>query len=267
MRRRRHRRRRRPSRIVHPRRQRAPDRARQRRRRRDADARDAARAPRPRVRRATIWWFHGARNRAEHAFADEATVAAGRPRARAPLRLLQPSGPDRPRRHRLRRGRSHHRRGARDAGVPTDGDVLPVRTDCVHGRPARRARSRSESPADRVHTEVFGAHEAITPGIAADAARPPHPPDGAPGTGPLVSFVRIGARRALGRRVRAASSSSPRRATCRCAGRAAPASATPARPVCSTVGSTTSSNRSRHPPTATCSSAARAPTRDLTIDL
>jgi ferredoxin len=43
-----------------------------------------------------------------------------------------------------------------------------------------------------VHTEAFGAQDPVTPGIVAGAARPPHPPEGTPGTGPLVSFVRTG---------------------------------------------------------------------------
>jgi ferredoxin len=47
-------------------------------------------------------------------------------------------------------------------------------------------------PTARVHTETFGAEAPITPGIAASSARPPHPPEGTPGIGPLVSFVRTG---------------------------------------------------------------------------
>ena len=45
---------------------------------------------------------------------------------------------------------------------------------------------------DRVHTEIFGATPAQTPGIAAVPPRPPHPPPGAPGDGPQVSFARSG---------------------------------------------------------------------------
>lgn len=46
--------------------------------------------------------------------------------------------------------------------------------------------------ATRVHTEAFGAEAPITPGIVAKPARPPHQPDGPPGTSRLVSFVRAG---------------------------------------------------------------------------
>ena len=45
---------------------------------------------------------------------------------------------------------------------------------------------------DRVHIEVFGPQESLTPGIAPAPARVPHPPAGPPGTGPLVSFARSG---------------------------------------------------------------------------
>jgi len=44
--------------------------------------------------------------------------------------------------------------------------------------------------AARIHTEVFGAQAAQTPGIAPAAARPPHAPVGQPSSGPLVAFAR-----------------------------------------------------------------------------
>ena len=47
-------------------------------------------------------------------------------------------------------------------------------------------------PHGRIHTEVFGPGESMTPGIAPAAARPPHPPSDPPGPGPLVSFARSG---------------------------------------------------------------------------
>jgi ferredoxin-NADP reductase len=43
----------------------------------------------------------------------------------------------------------------------------------------------------RMHTEIFSAAPAQTPGIAPAAARPPHPP-GEPGDGPQVAFARSG---------------------------------------------------------------------------
>jgi ferredoxin len=42
----------------------------------------------------------------------------------------------------------------------------------------------------RVRTEIFGAAPAQTPGIAPEAARPPHPPAGEPADGRVVEFAR-----------------------------------------------------------------------------
>jgi ferredoxin len=41
-----------------------------------------------------------------------------------------------------------------------------------------------------VRTEIFGPSGSLTPGIAAASERPPHPPPGAPGSGPAISFSR-----------------------------------------------------------------------------
>jgi ferredoxin len=45
--------------------------------------------------------------------------------------------------------------------------------------------------ADNVHTEVFGALEGITPGMAR-VDHTPHLPQGPPGSGPFISFARSG---------------------------------------------------------------------------
>ena len=44
----------------------------------------------------------------------------------------------------------------------------------------------------RIHTEIFGAAPAQTPGIAATATVAPHLPAGEPGAGPSVAFARSG---------------------------------------------------------------------------
>ena len=46
-------------------------------------------------------------------------------------------------------------------------------------------------PPDNMHTEIFGALEGITPGMAR-VAHSPHLPQGPPGSGPAVSFARSG---------------------------------------------------------------------------
>jgi ferredoxin len=45
---------------------------------------------------------------------------------------------------------------------------------------------------ESVHTEVFGTQRPIMPGVVAPPIRPPHQPEGEPGSGPLISFVRTG---------------------------------------------------------------------------
>ena len=157
-------------------------RARQRGSRRDADARDAARAPRPPIdpRHLVV------ARRAEPGRARvrrRGAVAPGRPRARAPSRLVQPAGPDRPRGHGLRRGRAHHAGGARSGGRPARRRVLPVRTDRVHGRAARRVSSRSGFPPDACTRRSSARRMRSRPGSSPRPTRPPHQPDGAPGIG------------------------------------------------------------------------------------
>ena len=204
-----------------------------------------------------IWWFHGARNRSEHAFAEEAAVAPGRPRARAPSHLVQPARRRRtaPARTTTRSGASPRRHSKRPAFRSTASTTCADRprswTRCATGLAALGVA------AGRVHTEIFGAagvaHARSRRG--SDAAAASTRRRTGLGTAHLVRADR--ARRALGRRATPASSSWRRPATCRCDGRVAPASATPARPVSSTEPSSTSPSRSRHPPTATCSCAAR----------
>ncbi|AKS35171.1 MOSC and FAD-binding oxidoreductase domain-containing protein [Mycolicibacterium goodii] len=45
----------------------------------------------------------------------------------------------------------------------------------------------------RVHTEMFSARSAVNPGsVPTSSRRAPHPPPGEPGTGPMVTFSRVG---------------------------------------------------------------------------
>jgi ferredoxin-NADP reductase/MOSC domain-containing protein YiiM/ferredoxin len=138
-----------------------------------------------------VWWLHGARNGAEHAFVQEArSLLASLPQARSRVWYSRPDPSDRV-------GVDHDEVGhiTADAlaatGVPTDSEFY------LCGPPAFMDTLRAGldalgvSPA-RVHTEAFGAEGSITPGVVAQAARPAHPPDARTGTGPLVSFVRTG---------------------------------------------------------------------------
>ncbi|MGW1893266.1 MOSC domain-containing protein [Streptomyces sp. NPDC002004] len=138
-----------------------------------------------------VWWLHGARDGEHHPFAEESgRLLEQLPHARSRICYSHPGADD-------RRGIDYTDSGHLTAGIvgrialPTDADAYlcgPVAfmsdlTDALtgHGMDPRR-----------IHTEVFGAGPAITPGIAPAAARPPHAPTGAAGTGPEVSFARSG---------------------------------------------------------------------------
>ena len=138
-----------------------------------------------------VWWLFGARNREDHPFEEE---------SRGLVR-------------RLARGKSHiwySRPGPHDRpGVGFDlpgrivGDALeklgvPLDADFYLCGPSTFLKDFSSGLAalgvsgERVHAEIFGAEKAITPGIAESIQAHPHPPEGANGSGPRISFARSG---------------------------------------------------------------------------
>jgi ferredoxin-NADP reductase len=140
-----------------------------------------------------VWWLHGARSPAEHAFAAEAhALLATLPHAHEHVFYSHPPA-DAP----LPAGA-----GAWTAGRLTAEAVaalgLPARaTAYVCGPDAfmaamREALVAAGLPAARVHTELFGSRPAINPGVTDVHRVPPHQPPGPPGTGPLVTFARSG---------------------------------------------------------------------------
>jgi ferredoxin-NADP reductase/MOSC domain-containing protein YiiM len=138
-----------------------------------------------------IWWLHGTRNGAEHAFAQEIrSMLATLPNARSRVWYSQP-GPD------DHLGTDFDELGhitpdgIAATGAPTDSEFYlcgptPFMTA------TRTGLGTLGVPAAHVHTETFGAEAPITPGIVPSPARPPHPPEGTQGAGPVVSFVRTG---------------------------------------------------------------------------
>jgi ferredoxin-NADP reductase/MOSC domain-containing protein YiiM len=141
--------------------------------------------------RRRVWWLHGARNSSEQAFAAEArSLLARLPDAEARICFSAPLPADR-----AGRDYSHHGRLSAEfiAGLPLPADAhafvcgpQQFMTD------VRAALIRGGIDAARVHTEVFGAGPAVTPGIVAAPAIPPHPPAGPVGNGPAVTFSRSG---------------------------------------------------------------------------
>jgi ferredoxin-NADP reductase/MOSC domain-containing protein YiiM/ferredoxin len=138
-----------------------------------------------------IWWLHGARNRAEHAFAHETrSLLATLPNARSRVWYSQPGPGDQIGTDFDELGRITPE-GIAATGAPTDSEFyLCGPTPFMNA--VRAGLGTLGVPAARLHTETFGAEAPITPGIAPQPARPPHPPEGTPGAGPVVSFVRTG---------------------------------------------------------------------------
>ena len=149
---------------------------------------------------------------------------------RARARLLQPA------RRRRSAGRDYDAAGHLPSAVARRSSAMPRDADAYLCGPTgfmddvRPRWPRSGSAAARIHTEIFGARPALTPGDRGAAPGPPHPPAGAARAPARWSRSRAAASTVRwDQRLRRACSSSRRRATCRCGGRAAPASATPAR--------------------------------------
>ena len=128
-----------------------------------------------------VWWLHGARNRAEHAFEQEALgLLAQLPDAHRIVCYSHP-GP---------RDRGFDVAGRltgevlEQAGVPTDADFYLCGPGPFMHDIAAALIARGAAP-ERISTEVFGPADAITPGIATGPARSPHPPARCAGRGPI----------------------------------------------------------------------------------
>jgi ferredoxin-NADP reductase/MOSC domain-containing protein YiiM len=134
-----------------------------------------------------VWWLHSARSRAEEPFAAEArSLLAGLARGHRYICYSRPDAGD-------VEGRDYQTRGRLSASVLA-ALGLPRDADAYLCGPAAFMAEMSAALAGlgvgRVRTEIFGAAPAQTPGIAPEAARPPHPPAGEPADGPLVEFAR-----------------------------------------------------------------------------
>jgi ferredoxin-NADP reductase len=141
----------------------------------------AGRDPRP------VWWLQAARNGSVRPFAGESAALLARlPAARSHVCLSRPEPGD-----------EYDSAGHLSADLLRGLDLPPDAEAYVCGPAAfltgvTAALAAAGVPASRVRTEVFGTQAALTPGIAATPARPPHPPGGPPGAGPEVSFARSG---------------------------------------------------------------------------
>jgi len=141
--------------------------------------------------RREIWWLHGTRNGREHPFAAEAReLLEALPHRHSYICYSAPGPTDKP-------GVDFDLAGhlnveaLQKLNMPRDGDFYicgpaTFMSDLTAGLPALGVAF------DRIHTELFGARPARTPGIAASSHKPPHLPVGSAGPGPMVSFARSG---------------------------------------------------------------------------
>ena len=138
-----------------------------------------------------VWWLYGARDRREHAFAEETrALLEALPHGHSHIRYSSPAPEDRP-------AVDFDARGRLDMGVLRELDVPRNADFYVCGPPAfasdlTAGLAHGDFAASRIHSEIFGSGPSKTPGVAASPPRPPHMPAGAPGAGPLVSFARSG---------------------------------------------------------------------------
>ena len=138
-----------------------------------------------------VWWLHGARSRAEEPFSEESrSLLARLARGHRYVCFSRPGPGEVP-------GRDYQTAGRLSAPLLA-GLGLPRDADAYICGPAAFMAEMSAALVDlgvdgsRVHTEIFGAAPAQTPGIASADTRAPHSPSGPSGDGPEVSFARSG---------------------------------------------------------------------------
>jgi ferredoxin-NADP reductase/MOSC domain-containing protein YiiM len=137
-----------------------------------------------------VWWIYGARNRVDHPFAEESrSLLKQLSRGRGYIVYSRPAAIDQV-------GADFDAPGHIDAallekiGVSRNSDFYL----CGPSSFLQNMRDGLRSwgvVAESVHTEVFGALESITPGMAR-ADHTPHLPPGPPGSGPSIAFARSG---------------------------------------------------------------------------
>jgi ferredoxin-NADP reductase/MOSC domain-containing protein YiiM len=136
-----------------------------------------------------IWWVHGARNGAEHAFAVEArALLKSLPRGHSHVCYSAPAPTDRQGVDFDGAGRLSVR-ALQELGAPREADFYLCGPAAYMSALTADLMSWGVSP-ERLHSENFGSDPSLTPGVAAAPARPPHPPDRPAGAGPMVSFAR-----------------------------------------------------------------------------
>jgi ferredoxin-NADP reductase/MOSC domain-containing protein YiiM len=137
-----------------------------------------------------VWWIYGARNRANHPFAEESQALLKQlSHGRSYVLYSKPDKTD-------QAGVDFDSSGHIDVALLAKLGVTPDSDFYLCG-PASFLESMREGlrswnvSSENVHTEIFGTLGTITPGMA-QVAHTPHLPEGPAGPGPSVSFARSG---------------------------------------------------------------------------
>jgi ferredoxin-NADP reductase/MOSC domain-containing protein YiiM len=137
-----------------------------------------------------VWWIYGARNRVDHPFAEESrSLLKQLARGRGYIVYSRPAAIDQV-------GADFDAPGHIDTALLEKIGVSQGSDFYLCGPSSFLQNMRDGLRnwgvlAGNVHTEIFGSLEAITPGMA-QVDHTPHLPQGAPGSGPPVSFARSG---------------------------------------------------------------------------
>ena len=137
-----------------------------------------------------IWWIYGARNSVDHPFAEESrSLLKQLSRGRGYIVYSRPAATDQV-------GADFDAPGHIDTALLERIEVSRNSDFYLCGPTSFLQNMRDGLRnwgvlAENVHTEIFGALESITPGMA-QVAHTPHLPQGPPGSGPPVSFARSG---------------------------------------------------------------------------
>lgn len=137
-----------------------------------------------------VWWLHGARNGAEHAFAQESRdLLTQLPGSQSHIYYSRPAPVDSQGVAFTARGRltSETLAGLK---LPRDAEVYLCGPSAFMTELTTGLQAYGFDPS-QMHSEIFGAGVALTPGIAATSIAP-HLPAGPSGPGPEVQFARSG---------------------------------------------------------------------------
>jgi ferredoxin-NADP reductase/MOSC domain-containing protein YiiM len=144
-----------------------------------------------------VWWLYGARRPDEHPFAREAhALLASLPHAREHIFYSAATPAERHRVH-AASGRIT-REGLARLRVPAAAASAYICGPAGFMTGMRDALTALGADPARIRTELFGALDAINPGLIGQHRPPPHQPPGTPGTGPQVTFARSGITTAFG---------------------------------------------------------------------